>query len=82
MQNYHCLITHSDGKNGSHTIDRDNDDDVVTEVSTEEEEDSEEDLIREGDEGREGRGEDRVLSSSLKEAGEGDESVLINRKIH
>ena len=80
VQSYHCLITHSDRKSGGCAIDSDNNNDVITEVSAEEE-DSRENLVREEDEGREDREEDRVLLSSLKEAEREDESVLISEEI-
>ena len=81
IQSYHCLITYSDRKSSDCTINSDNNNNVVTEVSAEEE-DSEEDLIREEDEDREDREEDRVLFSSLKEAEREDKSVLISRETH
>ena len=80
-QNYHCLITHSDERSDSCTINSDNNNDVITEVSAEEE-DSRENLIREENEDRKDREEDRILFSSLKEVEEEDESVLISREIY
>ena len=80
-QSYHCLITYSDRKSSDCTINRDNNDDVITEISTEEEDDRE-DLIREESKDREDREEDRVLFSSLKEAEREDKSVLISRETH
>ena len=78
---YHCLITHSDRKSSDCIINSDNNDDVITEVDTEEE-DSRENLIREEDKDRENREEDRILLSSLKEGREEDKSVLISRETH
>ena len=60
-------------------INRDNDNDVIIRVSTEEG-DSREDLTEEEDKDREDEEEDRVLLSSLKGAEEEDESVPINEE--
>ena len=79
-QNYHCLITHSDRKSSDCIINRNDNDDVIIRVDIREE-DSRENLIKEEDEDREDREEDRVLLSSLKEAEREDKSVLISRKI-
>ena len=81
IQSYHCLIIYSDRKSSSCIINRDNNDNVITEVDAEEE-DSREDLIREEDKDREDREEDKVLLSSLKKAEREDKSVFISRKIH
>ena len=81
MQSYHCLITHSDRKSSDCTINRNNNNDVVTEVDIREE-DSRENLIREESKDREDREEDRVLLSSLKETEREDKSILISRETH
>ena len=81
IQSYHCLITHSDRKNDDCTINRDNNDNVIIRVSTEEG-DSREDLTEEEDEDREDEEEDEILSDNLKEAEREDESVFIDKKTH
>ena len=80
MWDYHCLITHSDEKSSDCIINSDNNNDVITEVSAEEE-DSRENLIREENKDREDKEEDRVLLSNLKEAEREDKSVFISREI-
>ena len=80
-QNYHCLITHSDRKSSDCAIDRDNNNDIITEVSAKEE-DSRENLTEEKSEDREDREEDRILLSSLKEAEREEKSVFISEKTH
>ena len=75
------LIIHNNRKNDSYIINSDNNDDVITEVSIREEENSEENLIRKKNKDRKNKEKNEILSDNLKEAEKEENIIFINRKI-